>query len=198
MPRVSQSSTNRTSSSDPLIGPHPNVLKRNQVCCYRSPLVTFHLLISLHRHATRYPLILSFEAVSANSSGPVSPTETSKSRSALLVLISNSKYTVFCRNGIIEPALPCMTIIKTSHSDAKRPCSTCVRSHAHAVAHAPPGTNLPARPECTFDDGLYCISVVTKVCPNHFPVAENTIIPSDGPKSKYEKLENRISAFSTE
>ncbi|KAJ7070941.1 hypothetical protein C8F01DRAFT_1108418 [Mycena amicta] len=39
--------------------------------------------------------------------------------------------------------------------DAKRPaCSTCIRSHAHAVAHAPPGTQsqLPAEPECTFDD----------------------------------------------
>nr|GAT43231.1 predicted protein [Mycena chlorophos] len=39
--------------------------------------------------------------------------------------------------------------------DAKRPaCSTCIRSHAHAVSHAPPGTQtqLPPEPECTFDD----------------------------------------------
>jgi hypothetical protein len=39
------------------------------------------------------------------------------------------------------------------YSDANRPCSTCVRSHAHATAHAPPGTDLPPKPECTFDDG---------------------------------------------
>ena len=39
------------------------------------------------------------------------------------------------------------------HSDAKRPCSTCVRSHAYAVAHAPPGTEHPPHPECTYDEG---------------------------------------------
>lgn len=39
------------------------------------------------------------------------------------------------------------------NSDARRPCSTCVRSHAHAVAHAHAGTEIPAYPECTFDDG---------------------------------------------
>ncbi|GLB36244.1 putative fungal specific transcription factor [Lyophyllum shimeji] len=41
MPRVSQSSSDRTSSSDPLAqGPHPNVLKRNQAChqCRRRKL----------------------------------------------------------------------------------------------------------------------------------------------------------------
>lgn len=59
--------------------------------------------------------------------------------------------------------------------DAKRPCSTCVRSHAHAVSHAPPGTNLAPRPECTFDD-----------------IAENTATVSDGPKNRFEKLESRI------
>ncbi|KAJ7361636.1 hypothetical protein DFH08DRAFT_844736 [Mycena albidolilacea] len=61
--------------------------------------------------------------------------------------------------------------------DAKRPaCSTCIRSHAHAVAHAAPGTQLqlPSAPECTFDD------VIDPV-----PVNE----PS---KTRYEKLENRI------
>ncbi|KAJ3514373.1 hypothetical protein NLJ89_g2412 [Agrocybe chaxingu] len=36
--------------------------------------------------------------------------------------------------------------------DAKRPCSTCLRSHAHAVAHAAPGAVMPPKPECTFDD----------------------------------------------
>ncbi|KAF9460797.1 hypothetical protein BDZ94DRAFT_1265146 [Collybia nuda] len=64
--------------------------------------------------------------------------------------------------------------------DAKRPCSTCVRSHAHATAHAPPGTNIPARPECTFDD-----------------VAESSATVTDGPKSRYEKLENRINELET-
>ncbi|KAG6889195.1 hypothetical protein C0995_002910 [Termitomyces sp. Mi166 len=59
--------------------------------------------------------------------------------------------------------------------DAKRPCSTCVRSHAHAVAHAPPGTSLPPKPECTFDD-----------------VAESSTSVSEGPRNRHEKLENRI------
>ena len=38
-------------------------------------------------------------------------------------------------------------------SDAQRPCSTCVRSHSYAVAHAPAGADLPPFPECTFDEG---------------------------------------------
>ncbi|KIK71105.1 hypothetical protein GYMLUDRAFT_33231 [Collybiopsis luxurians FD-317 M1] len=59
-------------------------------------------------------------------------------------------------------------------SDAKRPCSTCVRSHKHAIAHSPAGTVHPPQPECTFDE----------------PLELNTGI--DGPKTKYEKLENRI------
>ncbi|KAJ7293679.1 hypothetical protein C8J57DRAFT_1162423 [Mycena rebaudengoi] len=61
--------------------------------------------------------------------------------------------------------------------DAKRPaCATCIRSHAHAVAHAPPGTRsqLPLEPECTFDEA-------GDVPPVH-----------EAPKSRYEKLENRI------
>lgn len=37
--------------------------------------------------------------------------------------------------------------------DAKRPCcSTCVRSHAYAVAHAVEGASLPEHPECTYDE----------------------------------------------
>ncbi|KAL4266915.1 Transcription factor domain-containing protein [Pleurotus pulmonarius] len=58
--------------------------------------------------------------------------------------------------------------------DAKRPCSTCVRSHAHALAHAPAGHQLPPYPECTFDDVI------------------DSVGPGDGPKSRYEKLERRI------
>ncbi|EKM83798.1 hypothetical protein AGABI1DRAFT_66768 [Agaricus bisporus var. burnettii JB137-S8] len=64
--------------------------------------------------------------------------------------------------------------------DAKRPCSTCVRSHAHQLNHAPPGANIAAKPECTFDE-----------------VAETNIMPSEGPKSKYERLENRINELET-
>ncbi|RDB28416.1 hypothetical protein Hypma_015426 [Hypsizygus marmoreus] len=53
-------------------------------------------------------------------------------------------------------------------------CHQCRRRKL--VTHAPPGTNLPPKPECTFDD-----------------VAESATVVSEGPKSKYEKLENRIS-----
>ncbi|KAJ6610095.1 hypothetical protein B0H10DRAFT_2166192 [Mycena sp. CBHHK59/15] len=62
-------------------------------------------------------------------------------------------------------------------SDATRPaCATCIRSHAHAVAHASPGTRsqLPLAPECTFDE-IADVPVVNEV-----------------PKSRYEKLEARI------
>ncbi|KAJ7706078.1 hypothetical protein B0H17DRAFT_1035536 [Mycena rosella] len=61
--------------------------------------------------------------------------------------------------------------------DAKRPaCSTCIRSHAHAVTHAAPGTQaqLPLEPECTFDD-----------------VVDIPIVPEVS-KSRHEKLESRI------
>ncbi|KAF8216122.1 hypothetical protein K438DRAFT_1800101 [Mycena galopus ATCC 62051] len=61
--------------------------------------------------------------------------------------------------------------------DAKRPaCSTCIRSHAHTVAHAPPGTQLqlPSAPECTFDD-----------------IVEPPTI-NEPSKTRYEKLESRI------
>ena len=41
-----------------------------------------------------------------------------------------------------------------SCSDAKRPCcSTCLRSHAYAVAHAVEGATFPDQPECTYDEG---------------------------------------------
>ncbi|KAJ7597136.1 hypothetical protein C8J56DRAFT_919311 [Mycena floridula] len=61
--------------------------------------------------------------------------------------------------------------------DAKRPCSTCVKSFSFAVSHSAPGTQLPSAPECTFDD-----------------VQENGASSLESPtaKSKYEKLETRI------
>ena len=65
-----------------------------------------------------------------------------------------------CRNGtsdhIIVPrrdALFTSLSAPNSSSDAQRPCSTCVRSHAHALTHAPRGAALPEHPECTFDEG---------------------------------------------
>jgi hypothetical protein len=58
--------------------------------------------------------------------------------------------------------------------DAQRPCSTCVRSHAHALSHAPPGVVPPERPECTFDE------------------VADSIGAQEAPKNRYEKLENRI------
>ncbi|KAF9056264.1 hypothetical protein BJ165DRAFT_1432192 [Panaeolus papilionaceus] len=64
--------------------------------------------------------------------------------------------------------------------DAKRPCSTCVRSHEFVKNRAPPGTEMPSEPECTFDD-----------------VAEIATTSLDGPRSRYERLENRINELET-
>ncbi|KAH8982587.1 hypothetical protein EDB92DRAFT_1893745 [Lactarius akahatsu] len=58
--------------------------------------------------------------------------------------------------------------------DAQRPCSTCVRSHAHALSHAPAGVEPPERPECTFDEVVGPMGA------------------QEAPKNRYEKLENRI------
>ncbi|KZT01965.1 uncharacterized protein LAESUDRAFT_443524 [Laetiporus sulphureus 93-53] len=60
--------------------------------------------------------------------------------------------------------------------DAKRPCSTCIRSHAYAVAHAPPGAKMPPAPECTYD-----------MVPD-LPVLEQR----EPPKGRFERLESRI------
>ncbi|KAG1783846.1 hypothetical protein EV702DRAFT_1055829 [Suillus placidus] len=76
-----------------------------------------------------------------------------------------------CRRRKLLPLLRCST------SDARRPCSTCVRSHKHARDHAQPGANLPERPECTFDE------VATTETPS---------APSDSPKNRFERLETRI------
>ncbi|KAI0639707.1 hypothetical protein C8Q77DRAFT_1214178 [Trametes polyzona] len=62
-------------------------------------------------------------------------------------------------------------------SDAKRPCSTCIRSHAYAVAHAPSGIELPSHPECTFDESSE-------------PCAPDSQDLS--PKNRFERLESRI------
>ncbi|KAI0652152.1 hypothetical protein C8Q79DRAFT_936455 [Trametes meyenii] len=60
--------------------------------------------------------------------------------------------------------------------DAKRPCSTCIRSHSYAVAHASPGADLPPQPECTFDET---------------PELSSSDM-QDSSKDRFEKLENRI------
>jgi hypothetical protein len=84
-------------------------------------------------------------------------------------------------------------------SDAQRPCSTCVRSHAHALSHAPAGVILPERPECTFDEGnvLFFTSLALFFRPKRFKPSW-TVASSAGPeapKNRYEKLENRISSY---
>ncbi|KAJ2928849.1 hypothetical protein H1R20_g8248, partial [Candolleomyces eurysporus] len=75
--------------------------------------------------------------------------------------------------------------------DAKRPCSTCARSHAHAVSHAPPGASLPSKPECTFDESEASSTPLFALT----DMQESEPVPavSDAPKNKYERLENRIS-----
>ncbi|KAI0673438.1 hypothetical protein C8Q78DRAFT_968112 [Trametes maxima] len=58
----------------------------------------------------------------------------------------------------------------------KRPCSTCIRSHSYASAHAPPGADLPPHPECTFDE-----------------ISEpNSSDTQDSPRDRFEQLESRI------
>ncbi|CAL1695310.1 unnamed protein product [Somion occarium] len=66
--------------------------------------------------------------------------------------------------------------VEDASCDAQRPCSTCVRSHSYAVAHAPAGVELPPHPECTFDEV------------SESPPVETT----ETPKSRFERLESRI------
>ncbi|KAI0375308.1 hypothetical protein BV20DRAFT_933614, partial [Pilatotrama ljubarskyi] len=69
------------------------------------------------------------------------------------------------------------------HSDAKRPCSTCVRSHSYAVAHASPGAELPPHPECTYDET--------------FEVEPNPVRADESPRDKLERLQSRINELQT-
>ncbi|KAK7463683.1 hypothetical protein VKT23_005623 [Stygiomarasmius scandens] len=66
------------------------------------------------------------------------------------------------------------SLLRRVISDAKRPCSTCVRSYNHAVSHAPAGAEHPPVLECTFDE------------------PPDNSSSGDVPKTKYEKLESRI------
>ena len=57
-----------------------------------------------------------------------------------------------------HPRAVALTLSLARRSDAKRPCcSTCVRSHAYAVAHAVEGAIFPDQPECTYDEGT-CVA----------------------------------------
>jgi hypothetical protein len=110
----------------------------------------------------------------------------------------------FYRNGTsdqivvsIPDALIHPFFTRDSSSDAQRPCSTCVRSHAHARTHAPAGVVLPERPDCTFDEGNDRI-LIRPPAVQHFK-PRNAVASSaetqEPPKNRFEKLENRISAF---
>ncbi|KAI9060603.1 hypothetical protein FKP32DRAFT_1577873 [Trametes sanguinea] len=70
----------------------------------------------------------------------------------------------------------CMGAYRDPCSDAKRPCSTCTRSHSYAAAHAPPGADLPPHPECTYDE-------TSEPQPLETP---------ESPKNRFERLETRI------
>lgn len=104
------------------------------------------------------------------------------------------------RNG--NPILLIVTISSLATyfcqlSDAQRPCSTCVRSHAHALSHASAGVNIPERPECTFDDGIFSIASFPACGPPSYAslIVPSTAVAQEVPKNRYEKLENRISSY---
>ncbi|CCA69156.1 hypothetical protein PIIN_03056 [Serendipita indica DSM 11827] len=64
--------------------------------------------------------------------------------------------------------------------DAQRPCSTCKRSHANALATQMPGTDVPPEPVCTYDE---------------LPEPKDHVerMPGDGgTRGRYERLESRI------
>ncbi|PCH33848.1 hypothetical protein WOLCODRAFT_94323 [Wolfiporia cocos MD-104 SS10] len=65
--------------------------------------------------------------------------------------------------------------------DAKRPCTTCERSHRYQVAHAPAGSELPPHPDCTYDE-------VTET---------DSSDPFENPKARFERLESRINELET-
>ena len=86
-----------------------------------------------------------------------------------------------------------------SLSDAQKPCSTCVRSHAHALSHAPRGVVLPEHPDCTFDEGtgrIFDRPPAVQPFKPHEVVASSAEAHEEAPKTRYEKLENRISSYS--
>ncbi|CAK5280565.1 unnamed protein product [Mycena citricolor] len=86
------------------------------------------------------------------------------------------------------------TSAENLRSDAKRPiCSTCARSHAHAVAHSNPATQakIPPTPECTFDEGQPAFHHAQIEDVDPCSVIEPPL-PTDPSQNRYESLENRI------
>ena len=121
---------------------HPNVLRRNQVCFISGltvPVLTVSVPSKACHQCRRRKLVrhhhrvLSSQACRSSSIG----TEVVIGPPSFSSIVVVSRLTLFFS------------------SDAHRPCSTCVRSHAHALSHAPPGVILPERPECTFDEGEF-------------------------------------------
>lgn len=138
MPKTPNSKNDSATTPGPMgSASHPNVLKRNQVRPRSS-------VIFLDCCSTRLSFRHVINAVDANSyvffhSG---------SPATYLFL-----FRLF-RNGNCSSNSRSSLHVYPCNSDAQRPCSTCVRSHAHALSHAPAGLVLPERPECTFDDGI--------------------------------------------
>lgn len=158
MPKISttkQDSASISPSGPKTSGTHPNVLKRNQVCAqsisgggFVSPLPNAAPHFRSHSVVVcPYPYRPATNVADAN--WYVHP-----------LTHARCVHQRLCRNGtsdhIIVPrrdALFTSLSAPNSSSDAQRPCSTCVRSHAHALTHAPRGAALPEHPECTFDEG---------------------------------------------
>jgi len=53
---------------------------------------------------------------------------------------------------------------------------------------------MPPEPECTFDDGIFFFFILHTLDVQFLLVAEVSTTISEGPKNKYERLENRISS----
>lgn len=150
MPKSSQDSAQRSISTDLFTTPnHPSILKRNQVrCLLNCQLLAEHLLS--HRHAIR-PVVELFSFHSL-ANLLLQCRRRKLVNFALPVLASRAD----CPWEMVHTLMSLLSLTsRILHSDAKRPCSTCVRSHAHQLNHAPPGANISPRPECTFDKSQY-------------------------------------------
>lgn len=113
---------------------HPNVLKRNQVRPQSSSSTVPHACL------------LGMPSMPQ--------TQTRTSSFILTDLQRTFPYYRLRRNGNRPSNQRSTPHVHSCNSDAQKPCSTCVRSHAHALSHAPAGVVLPERPECTFDEGI--------------------------------------------
>ncbi|KAH9920606.1 uncharacterized protein B0H18DRAFT_1023541 [Fomitopsis serialis] len=73
-------------------------------------------------------------------------------------------------------------LVSTHPADAKRPCTTCIRSHAYALSHAPPGAQMPRARTA------HMIWVIPDL---------SGLQQQDPPEGRLEKLENRIAELET-